>query len=458
MPVIRAFVPLAPPVTVLLVDFWLTKGFADGMHDEQQRVRSSITVAAEIARELEQYDVEAAERRLEDGGDALPIGLCLALEGILDNLHAYRPYLPDALLREGEVAIHDGPESGGGASHVSADWSSTPSDLSRSDLGCSIHTVSTPSTAGSTPASVAGDHDADDAPAASREGSRSLSRSVSSKRLPDGAPPRAAAMTTMSLSLGCSASNKFQKSLIHATGDEVQKEGSNRSLSLLVSNAQCAEEGESPFVQHTADAFAVGLDHKVVSLTCVNVCRYHSTGPAGGDSPNLDQLVQFHAAYIEMMRRASRPRGSVDAVLGDRVRVTHNAAAPCGGHRAAAADCALRCSEQAGDGARELAAWSAACCAAAPQLSVGVSTGSAFVGKVGTEALKHSAVLSTLCGWAQALERVSAQGFGSCVADAPIVEQAAGIDTRVIPIRVMHSKHQRETVARLWALEGRHEQ
>ncbi len=63
-------------------------------------------------------------------------------------------------------------------------------------------------------------------------------------------------------------------------------------------------------------------------------------------------------------------------------------------------------------------------------LSVGAAAGAALVGNVGADTVRSFATLSTLCGWAAALERLSAQGLGAAVADDGVAGQPAAAAAR----------------------------
>eukprot|EP00756_Hemistasia_phaeocysticola_P018219 Hpha_TRINITY_DN15582_c3_g4::TRINITY_DN15582_c3_g4_i1::g.105366::m.105366 len=82
---------------VFLGDFYFTNGFASGMMLQLRRVGAAVDVAGVVAAALARYDVNAAQKAIEDGED-LPVELRTPLEQIVRNLRAYRGYLPDLLL------------------------------------------------------------------------------------------------------------------------------------------------------------------------------------------------------------------------------------------------------------------------------------------------------------------------------------------------------------------------
>eukprot|EP00755_Sulcionema_specki_P003582 Sspe_Gene.27996::Locus_12429_Transcript_1_1_Confidence_1.000_Length_2491::g.27996::m.27996 len=83
-------------IFVFLLDFYLTKWFANGMHDEQQATVRSIAIARNIAEAFVRFDLDKAEAELHKYDTPLHE----AFASLLTNLHEYRPYLPDALFGE----------------------------------------------------------------------------------------------------------------------------------------------------------------------------------------------------------------------------------------------------------------------------------------------------------------------------------------------------------------------
>eukprot|EP00662_Eupelagonemidae_sp_cell21_P056688 gene56688-biopygen72112 len=170
---------------------------------------------------------------------------------------------------------------------------------------------------------------------------------------------------------------------------------------------------------------------------------------------------------VEHLLAASLPKGTIDALLGDRCRIMFNVSSTCSGHRDAAARAASKASSPTGGEAASVrteddlvssggnnTTRSAGCpgweiCV----LSVGVASGSALCGNVGAEELMSFNVLSTLCGWSYALERLAAQGLGSCLADSSIAELATSVMLRGIPLLLKHHKHKPESSLRIWAIQ-----
>eukprot|EP00665_Eupelagonemidae_sp_cell47_P015665 gene15665-biopygen10545 len=89
--------------------------------------------------------------------------------------------------------------------------------------------------------------------------------------------------------------------------------------------------------------------------------------------------------------------------------------------------------------------------------SVGTAAGVALCGNVGAEELRNFNVLSTVCGWTSALERLSAQGLGSCLTDVTVSDLADGVTLRVVPVMAKHCKHRPEASLNIWAIEGEYE-
>eukprot|EP00756_Hemistasia_phaeocysticola_P019706 Hpha_TRINITY_DN15679_c0_g1::TRINITY_DN15679_c0_g1_i1::g.97360::m.97360 len=92
-----AVVNFVAVVTVFLLDFYLTRGFASGLQIQLSRVESSIKVAAEVAAALARYDISTAEKAINEGKE-IPEEMGVSLLRLLSNLRSYRDYLPDSLL------------------------------------------------------------------------------------------------------------------------------------------------------------------------------------------------------------------------------------------------------------------------------------------------------------------------------------------------------------------------
>eukprot|EP00756_Hemistasia_phaeocysticola_P016918 Hpha_TRINITY_DN15504_c0_g2::TRINITY_DN15504_c0_g2_i2::g.107059::m.107059 len=90
---------------VMLFDFYLTRGFATNLRLQLRRVKSSVDVAAQVAAALAMYDVDEAEKAIENGKD-LPQELAGSYRRLLSNLRSYRDYLPEELLHHGDDENH----------------------------------------------------------------------------------------------------------------------------------------------------------------------------------------------------------------------------------------------------------------------------------------------------------------------------------------------------------------
>eukprot|EP00756_Hemistasia_phaeocysticola_P025868 Hpha_TRINITY_DN16030_c1_g1::TRINITY_DN16030_c1_g1_i2::g.120801::m.120801 len=99
--VIWSYVPFP---LVLLIDFYLTRGFATGLRRQLRRMEASAEVAGRVAGELARYDVDEAERAIDEGED-LPAELAESYRQLLSNLRTYRAYLPTALLEDDSVLM-----------------------------------------------------------------------------------------------------------------------------------------------------------------------------------------------------------------------------------------------------------------------------------------------------------------------------------------------------------------
>eukprot|EP00756_Hemistasia_phaeocysticola_P017215 Hpha_TRINITY_DN15525_c2_g1::TRINITY_DN15525_c2_g1_i1::g.107370::m.107370 len=88
-------------LSVLAVDFILTRGFSIALHRQMRRIKASVDVSAGIAAALARYDVDGAEEAIAKAGD-LPEELAESYTHLLSNLRSYRAYLPDGLLHSDE--------------------------------------------------------------------------------------------------------------------------------------------------------------------------------------------------------------------------------------------------------------------------------------------------------------------------------------------------------------------
>eukprot|EP00756_Hemistasia_phaeocysticola_P017311 Hpha_TRINITY_DN15531_c4_g2::TRINITY_DN15531_c4_g2_i1::g.105455::m.105455 len=81
-------------VLVFVLDFHLTRKFAEGLRKKEEETRASVVLAEQIAVALARYDLAKAESYLARKASALPPGLRDALVNILDNLSDFQQYLP----------------------------------------------------------------------------------------------------------------------------------------------------------------------------------------------------------------------------------------------------------------------------------------------------------------------------------------------------------------------------
>ena len=89
-------------ISVFLVDFFATRGFARDVLKEQAAMERTIATVQEIAGLLAGYDVEAVALRLDTHSADLPEKMTTALRSLETNLRGYRPYLPAALFENTE--------------------------------------------------------------------------------------------------------------------------------------------------------------------------------------------------------------------------------------------------------------------------------------------------------------------------------------------------------------------
>eukprot|EP01062_Namystynia_karyoxenos_P039455 TRINITY_DN2866_c6_g1_i1.p1 TRINITY_DN2866_c6_g1~~TRINITY_DN2866_c6_g1_i1.p1 ORF type:complete len:687 (+),score=115.49 TRINITY_DN2866_c6_g1_i1:88-2148(+) len=81
---------------VLITDFVLTRGFANGLRQQMALVTSSVEVAELVSAALARFDLDSARGALTASGQGLPPGLASSFNHLLGNLASYRPYLPQS--------------------------------------------------------------------------------------------------------------------------------------------------------------------------------------------------------------------------------------------------------------------------------------------------------------------------------------------------------------------------
>ena len=85
-------------MTVFIIDFITTRGFAREVLKEQATMERTITAVQEIAGLLALYDVDTVARLLDSHEGLLPQGMEAALRTLEENLRVYRAYLPKTCL------------------------------------------------------------------------------------------------------------------------------------------------------------------------------------------------------------------------------------------------------------------------------------------------------------------------------------------------------------------------
>ena len=92
-------------LSVFVVDFIATRGFARSLLKEQESMERTINTVQEIASLLAGYDVEQVAELLKAHEGDLPEGMTEALRNLEENLRKYRPYLPAALFESDEGGV-----------------------------------------------------------------------------------------------------------------------------------------------------------------------------------------------------------------------------------------------------------------------------------------------------------------------------------------------------------------
>eukprot|EP01065_Artemidia_motanka_P011300 TRINITY_DN16069_c1_g1_i1.p1 TRINITY_DN16069_c1_g1~~TRINITY_DN16069_c1_g1_i1.p1 ORF type:complete len:621 (+),score=163.01 TRINITY_DN16069_c1_g1_i1:108-1970(+) len=84
---------------IVMVDYQITRGFAQSMREQSAMIEASIQVTELAAVSLSKYETGEARTLLEGAeGERLPDGLREALLQLVANLAQYRPYLPQSCL------------------------------------------------------------------------------------------------------------------------------------------------------------------------------------------------------------------------------------------------------------------------------------------------------------------------------------------------------------------------
>eukprot|EP01059_Diplonema_ambulator_P032693 TRINITY_DN653_c4_g1_i1.p1 TRINITY_DN653_c4_g1~~TRINITY_DN653_c4_g1_i1.p1 ORF type:complete len:735 (+),score=76.40 TRINITY_DN653_c4_g1_i1:58-2205(+) len=92
-------------VAIFLLDYYFTRGFADKMHTEHDKITSVIEAVEDIAKCFSKFDLQGAEHIINTTPTTFPPPLKQAFTDILRNLRVYRPYIPPAVFDE----VHPSP-------------------------------------------------------------------------------------------------------------------------------------------------------------------------------------------------------------------------------------------------------------------------------------------------------------------------------------------------------------
>ena len=133
MPCPTSFPPRAMivGVSVFVIDFIITRGFAREVLKEQASMERTINAVQEIASLLAGYDVEKVAELLEEHEHELPEGMTVALRALEKNLRSYKAYLPLTCLLGDETADEDNEDEDMSNADVSVSSCSTASTHDR---------------------------------------------------------------------------------------------------------------------------------------------------------------------------------------------------------------------------------------------------------------------------------------------------------------------------------------
>ena len=114
-------------VSVFVIDFLITRGFAREVLKEQASMERTINAVQEIASLLARYDVEKVAELLEEHEHELPQGMTVALRALEKNLRSYKAYLPQTCLLGGAAVDEDNEDEDMSNADVSVSSCSTAS-------------------------------------------------------------------------------------------------------------------------------------------------------------------------------------------------------------------------------------------------------------------------------------------------------------------------------------------
>ena len=135
---------LTSAVSVFLIDFFVTRGFAREVLKEQAAMERTINTVQEIASLLAGYDVEKVAELLEEHEHELPQGMTVALRALEKNLRSYKAYLPQTCLLGGATVDEDGAEedlSDTDVSVLSCSSASTPRETIARNVALGLTSV-----------------------------------------------------------------------------------------------------------------------------------------------------------------------------------------------------------------------------------------------------------------------------------------------------------------------------
>ena len=123
-------------LSIFLLDFYFTRGFATQVQREKEKITAAVTAAQHVAERLASFDLDAAEHVLENQED-MPPDLCESLRVILSHMRSYKPFLPQSVLLMNTITVSDA--SPASSSLVSCHTPGTPKVFSPSDASSVCH-------------------------------------------------------------------------------------------------------------------------------------------------------------------------------------------------------------------------------------------------------------------------------------------------------------------------------
>eukprot|EP01062_Namystynia_karyoxenos_P031741 TRINITY_DN23516_c0_g1_i1.p1 TRINITY_DN23516_c0_g1~~TRINITY_DN23516_c0_g1_i1.p1 ORF type:complete len:849 (+),score=215.55 TRINITY_DN23516_c0_g1_i1:92-2638(+) len=387
-------------VAVVVVDFWLSRGFAHRMHELQGNVTKTIEVTENIAARLAEYDTEGAARIIRGGADQdLPPRLRHAMAQLIEVLQEYRSFLPQSALVAACTEVSQSPTGGQLADGAPAQGTAGLSPEEEAAQESSGSTTPADLTTPLRPCDpIFQFFDAGDV-------EESMARGLGDTSLQTGAPDP----DDVNLDESSDADLPNAAPRLLAPPTRAGREG--------------AEGSQNPAQQGACTTNTIAFSRTPFRLPTVQSSRRNVAMIA----VNITGFIQFCrelrpltfgklcAAYVSNVQEAvGSTRGVVDIYDGDRITCSWNASArSCSQFREGALTTATSISLQtAGAVAAE--------CSPVPvgiSLSMGVVSGNAVCGLFGSTTMRRHGCIGGVSTWVRVVERLASRWKARCLVD-----------------------------------------